>query len=253
MPRRYSYDYDYEDRYWEWREEQEEEERYLAWTSEVDEHCECVWTSDEEAEMLKYCRVPWKAPVQMCAFHVHIGEEDAAAEVERAAAGVAAAAAWAAERAAEEARVAEEMRRAEEAAEALRVARLQAEAAPLNIRVAAAEILARAKLGQHRFKQPIAFVQARLTIIEKGGLTQDERIGLIRDIFAYLAQPESRGLLADHARFRSVVQAKINEFRDEPRAAEIVGIMNQLEDIIMELEAPVPMAVNNVLASMEAQ
>lgn len=224
MPRRYSYDYE-EDRYWEWREEQEEEERWYAWRDEVDEHCECVWENEEEAAMLKYCRVPWKAPVEMCAFHVRLGEEAAAEEAERAAA---------------EARAAEEWRRVEEEAAARRAAAAAEEAVkPLHIRVAAAEILARAKLGQHKYRQPISYIQARLNIIQKGGLTPNERIDLIREIFAYLAQPESHGLLVEHTKFRNVVQMKINEFRGDARVAEIEGIMDQVEGIIASIEAPV--------------
>jgi hypothetical protein len=199
------------DRYMEWREEQEEEDRYLEWEAEVDAQCECAWEREDEESHLKYLELPWKAPQIQCAFHRQLAEEHA----EYAAQAHAAAAEWYREQEEKEARA----------------------AASLHIRVAAVEILERAKIGQHRFKVPIAYVKARLTVIERPGLPQDDRIQLIREIFTHLALPEVRPLLVEHQKFRDVVQAKINEFRGDPRAAELETDMDPLEAILEEIAA----------------
>ena len=201
------------ERYMEWRDEQEEEDRYLEWEAEVDAQCECAWEPEDEEYRLKYLELPWKAPQTQCAFHRQLEEfHDAAAE----------------ERRAEAQAAADDWYRELEEAEARA-------AVSLDIRVAAVEILERAKIGQHRFKAPIAYVKARLTVIERPGLSQDDRIQLIREIFTHLALPEVRPLLVENQKFCDVVQAKINEFRGDPRAAELESDMDPLEDILNEI------------------
>lgn len=217
MPRRYSYDDDRAyDAWLEAREAAEEAEAQEAWEAEVDEHCECVYEAGKEN--YRYYDWDWVKPLTQCAWHA-----------ERAAA-----------RAAEEAaRVAAEQRRQQEEHERQLVAARKRAA---DAAVVAEELGIELPEGYvaplrsppvynptHKWRVEMLHVGKLLYILDGQGLAEPQRLQIISQIFTYLSYPENIGLVYDNAKFRTVVIAKINEFRSDARAEPIKEVLERME------------------------
>ncbi len=228
MPRRSRYgSYDDDRAYEAWleaKEAAEEAEAAEAWEAEVDENCECVYEADKQH--YRYYDWEWVAPVSRCAWCAERFAARAAAEAEQ---------------------VAAEKRRAAEAAE--RAAALAAEkkayteelAARLHVTLPADYVIPQTSMPLvapgHAWRDQIVYVRERLYLLDGRNLPQETRIRLIGEIFTFLAAPENFGLVRTNANFRTVVAAKLAEFRGDARAEPIRAAIDGMEAALAQIAA----------------
>lgn len=222
MPRISRYSRCDDDDYWydkwcEYREQQEEEEEAMRWYAEVDENCDCTWAEGEEGS--RYTECSWgPQPLIRCNWHKARAAARAAGEAAALAAALAAA-------------TAEEERAA--AAAAALVARRAALQERLGVVFPEGYTLPAKPnptiVPAHRWYAQIMYVRERLTVLEGKGLPDELRIRFIGEMFQYLALPENFGLVRENTKFRTTIQAKLAEFRADPRAAPLADVMDTLD------------------------
>lgn len=105
----------------------------------------------------------------------------------------------------------------------------------LEERIDAEEDALRARVGETPFKEDIVHILALIHIID--GRRKDVKLGihLMGELLSFVAAPQRRPMLAAHTPFRNALLVKINELRAYPGSVPLEGIMDTVENILVEL------------------
>jgi len=89
----------------------------------------------------------------------------------------------------------------------------------------------------HAWRDQIVYVRERLYLLEVRGLPEDMRIRLIGEIFTFLAAPENFGIVRTNDKFRTVVTAKLAEFRGDARSSPIRAAIDGMSTALQTIAA----------------
>ncbi len=124
----------------------------------------------------------------------------------------------------------------------VRRARIAAERAARLARAeeqrAAAAAAAAARLAAHPDREQMVAIRSfldRVAAIQGSG-REAERVEVVRELFTYLLTVGD--FLKKHANFRQAVRDKIAEFRADERAASLLPLLSQVEELLVQVETP---------------